>query len=90
MFRQESVGEDDKRLPLQSVANYLSRPRMSRNLFWLSDEQWARIEPHLPTDARGVERADDRRHRCCCVALKTRLALNCHAEHPPSCLELGA
>ena len=34
---------------------------MGRNLFWLSDEQWARIEPHLPTDVRGVERADDRR-----------------------------
>ena len=34
---------------------------MSRNLFWLSDEQWARIEPHLPRDVRGVERADDRR-----------------------------
>ena len=34
---------------------------MRRNLFWLSDEQWARIEPHLPTDVRGVERADDRR-----------------------------
>ena len=34
---------------------------MSRNLFWLSDDQWARIEPHLPTDVRGVERADDRR-----------------------------
>jgi transposase len=32
-----------------------------RNLFWLSDEQWKRIEPHLPTDARGLERADDRR-----------------------------
>jgi transposase len=32
-----------------------------RNLFWLSDEQWKRIEPHLPTDVRGVERADDRR-----------------------------
>ena len=32
-----------------------------RNLFWLSDEQWGRIEPHLPTDVRGVERADDRR-----------------------------
>ena len=29
---------------------------MSRNLFWLSDEQWGRIEPHLPTDVRGVER----------------------------------
>ena len=34
---------------------------MSRNLFWLSDDQWARIEPHLPTDVRGVKRADDRR-----------------------------
>jgi transposase len=32
-----------------------------RNLFWLSDEQWKRIEPHLPTDVRGVERVDDRR-----------------------------
>src|SRR5690349_21660481 len=34
---------------------------VSRNLFWLSDDQWKRIEPHLPTDVRGVERADDRR-----------------------------
>jgi transposase len=34
---------------------------MRRNLFWLSDEQWFRIEPHLPTDVRGVERVDDRR-----------------------------
>ena len=34
---------------------------MSRNLFWLSGDQWQRIEPHLPTDVRGVERADDRR-----------------------------
>ena len=34
---------------------------MRNNLFWLSDEQWKRIEPHLPTDVRGVERADDRR-----------------------------
>jgi transposase len=32
-----------------------------RNLFWLSDEQWKRIEPHLPTDVRGAERVDDRR-----------------------------
>jgi transposase len=30
-------------------------------LFWLSDEQWARIVPHLPTDVRGVEWVDDRR-----------------------------
>jgi transposase len=34
---------------------------MSRNLFWLSDGQWARIKPQLPTDVRGVVRADDRR-----------------------------
>ena len=34
---------------------------MRHNLFWLSDEQWARIEPHLPTDVRGKERVDDRR-----------------------------
>ena len=34
---------------------------MSRKLFWLSDEQWQRIEPYLPTDVRGVERVDDRR-----------------------------
>ena len=34
---------------------------MRRNLFWLSDEQWKRIEPHLPRDVRGVERVDDPR-----------------------------
>ena len=34
---------------------------MRRNLFWLSDEQWGRIEPHLPTDVRGKARVDDRR-----------------------------
>lgn len=27
---------------------------MSRKLFWLIEEQWARIEPHLPTDVRGA------------------------------------
>ena len=34
---------------------------MRRNLFWLSDEQWTRMKPYLPTDVRGVERVDDRR-----------------------------
>ena len=34
---------------------------MRRNLFWLSDEQWMRMERYLPTDVRGVERVDDRR-----------------------------
>ena len=34
---------------------------MRRNLFWLNDDQWRQIEPHLPTDIRGKERVDDRR-----------------------------
>ena len=34
---------------------------MRSNLYWLSDEQWREIEPYLPTDVRGKERADDRR-----------------------------
>ncbi|PHS21299.1 MAG: hypothetical protein COA84_15895 [Robiginitomaculum sp.] len=29
--------------------------------FWLSDEQWAAIEPHLPFRAAGRRRVDDRR-----------------------------
>ena len=27
--------------------------------FWLSDAQFAKIAPHLPTDTRGKERVDD-------------------------------
>ena len=34
---------------------------MRSNLFWLSDDQWARIAPLLPTDVRGKDRVDDRR-----------------------------
>jgi transposase len=34
---------------------------MRRNLFWLNDEQWRQIAPHLPTDVRGKDRVDDRR-----------------------------
>lgn len=29
--------------------------------FWLTDEQFAKIAPHLPTDTRGKEHVDDRR-----------------------------
>ena len=31
------------------------------DLFWLSDEQFARLAPLLPRDTRGVPRVDDRR-----------------------------
>jgi transposase len=34
---------------------------MSGDLFWLSDAQFAKIEPLLPTKTRGVKRVDDRR-----------------------------
>ena len=29
--------------------------------FWLTEEQFAKIEPHLPKDTRGKDRVDDRR-----------------------------
>jgi transposase len=34
---------------------------MSRDHFWLTDAQFAKIEPHLPTGTRGKPRVDDRR-----------------------------
>ncbi len=34
---------------------------MIRDYFWLTDAQFARLEPFLPTDTRGVARVDDRR-----------------------------
>ena len=34
---------------------------MNRDCFWLTDEQFANIEPHLPRDTRGKARVDDRR-----------------------------
>jgi transposase len=30
-------------------------------IYWLSDAEWAAIEPHLPTGRRGAQRVDDRR-----------------------------
>jgi len=34
---------------------------MASRLFMLNDEEWARIEPHLPRGRRGARRVDDRR-----------------------------
>lgn len=31
------------------------------HLFWLTDEQWAAIEPHIPINQAGAHRVDDRR-----------------------------
>jgi len=33
----------------------------SRNLYWLSDDEWAAIEPWLPKGRKGARRVDDRR-----------------------------
>jgi transposase len=33
---------------------------LSRYLFWLSDEAWAAIEPHLARGKPGKPRVDDR------------------------------
>ena len=33
---------------------------MNRDQFWLTDMQFSKIEPHLPTDTRGKARVDDR------------------------------
>lgn len=34
---------------------------MAKQLYWLSDAEWAKIEPLLPRGRRGAHRVDDRR-----------------------------
>src|SRR6188508_1983055 len=34
---------------------------MRANLFWFSDGQWARIEPFIPSNRRGVKPKNNRR-----------------------------
>jgi len=34
---------------------------MGKVVYWLSDSEWARIEPLLPRGRRGAHRVDDRR-----------------------------
>ncbi len=34
---------------------------MGSDCFWLTDDRFARLKPHLPTKTRGVPRVDDRR-----------------------------
>ena len=47
---------------IRSLIRFGKRNRDHTTILSLvGSEQWARIEPHLPTDVRGVERVDDRR-----------------------------
>jgi transposase len=39
----------------------MQEDRMGRGVYWLSDVEWARIEPLLPRGRRGAHRVDDRR-----------------------------
>lgn len=34
---------------------------MAKSIYWLSDAEWARIDPLLPRGRRGAHRVDDRR-----------------------------
>lgn len=47
------------------IHGFRKEARMNRDQFWLTDAQFSKIEPHLPTDTRGKERIDDRRVRRC-------------------------
>src|SRR5258705_2247388 len=44
----------------QIFLNVLSR-KFAANLFWFSDGQWARIEPFIPSNRRGVKPKNNRR-----------------------------
>jgi transposase len=47
--------------PDRRIHGFREEARMDRDRFWLTDAQFARIEPHLPIDTRGKPRVDDRR-----------------------------
>jgi hypothetical protein len=40
------------------IQGFRKGAEMSRDLFWLTDEQFSKIEPHLPTGTRGKARID--------------------------------
>jgi len=43
------------------IHGFRKEAAMNRDQFWLTDAQFSKIEPHLPTDTRGKARVDDRR-----------------------------
>jgi mannitol 2-dehydrogenase len=48
-------------LRFNELVNRIGGQLMRSNLFWFSDEQWAKIRPLLPTNQPGPAREDDRR-----------------------------
>lgn len=43
------------------IHGFSKEPPISDHLFWLSEEQFARLKPLLPNKVRGVPRVDDQR-----------------------------
>ena len=43
------------------IHGFREEASINRDRFWLTEEQFSKIEPHLPTDTRGKPRVDDRR-----------------------------
>src|SRR4029453_3379174 len=49
------------RIAAAVIQSSLPREDEMAELFWFSDEQWARIERLFPTNTRGLQGVDDRR-----------------------------
>jgi transposase len=43
------------------IHGFRKEATMNRDQFWLTDTQFSKIAPHLPTNTRGKARVDDRR-----------------------------
>jgi mannitol 2-dehydrogenase len=48
-------------LRFNGLVNRIGGQQMRANLFWFSDGQWARIEPFIPSNRRGVKPKNNRR-----------------------------
>src|SRR5678816_1360047 len=68
------------RIAAAVIQSSLPREDEMAELFWFSDEQWARIERLLPTNTRGLKRVDDRRVLSGIVHV---LRSGCHWSHCP-------
>jgi transposase len=54
----QSAGRGEAAFLIHCVVDH---GRCGKPLFWLLDEVWAAIEPHLPENQPGARRVDDRR-----------------------------
>ena len=48
-------------LRFNGLVNRIGGQLMRAHLFWFNDQQWAKVQPLLPTRQPGPERKDDRR-----------------------------